>query len=104
MKHLGVCLQRLPREERFYRHQTSSQLQPTPRPRWRGAPKRPSSRAGSQAAAHLPHGPEPAFLTEASGMWACLGLLTTSAFHSGVQVTGVIEFQGKVLIGVAESR
>lgn len=52
MKHLGVCLQRLPREERFYRHQTPSPRQPTFRPEWgeRGV------HAGDQASG-CPSGP-----------------------------------------------
>lgn len=52
MKHLGVCLQRLPREECFCRHQTSSRLRPTFHPEVAGAcpsPSRPTPRT-SQAA------------------------------------------------------
>lgn len=63
MKYLGVCLQRLPREGRFYRHQTSSQLQPTFRPEVAGAPER--AQEPGAAIAHLPVGLSPAFLPEA---------------------------------------
>lgn len=101
MKHLGACLQRLPREERFYRHQPSSQLQPTFRPEWRVCCAGPSSQR-----------PEPGLCplvqhTCPSGPGAC-GLSGDLApkphIHDGLQkVTSVIECQGRVLIGAVES-
>lgn len=88
MKYLGVCLQRLPREGHFYRHQTSSQLQPTFRPEVAGAPE-PTQEPGAAAAtaAHLPVGPRP----------GTVALLIAAAVLHGLQATGVTEFQGKCL-------
>lgn len=108
MKHLGACLQRLPWEERFYRHQPSSQLQPTFRPEWQGVPARPlrslpGVRTLPARAAHLPPGPEPEV---SSGLAGCVGAeFPNLTFLDGLQKgTSVVEFQGKVLIGAVQSR